>query len=1121
MAEKDPCELFPEEEIVEEEVDPEYQETGGSFADRWRNPLGPSASDLNEGMLEPDTSALRDESNPEVRVLTDEMGSQVAAGAAAFIAGQLQGDLGEGLENDVSFTPVYQGSTSAGRSTWIINNSSLLDFGLTTNDRGESKFLSKPKQLLAQSIGNGWNNGLRAPVSVNNSNYEIDPIRWVSDRIWINIGQAEGPAEYVTQLIAKINHGRNYSTPDLYFVNKTIAEGGWGLLYEDQHKRMFIAYTGDAGSTPNWANIDELKQELNSKNSLGVDIKYEEHRLQAEKFLNSPERWNWANYFFGHISRENVNQITGQDSIQRLREDANNQTESAGWRGVYTRHGSSTTKASLNPFPFVPYYGDPLSLSQDTNPINYAVPPTVGRKIYTDYTTNVTDLLSKEESDVLQVGNKSYFDIRPVYSYYDCLYEKVFSGVLSEMELPSPYIRQTDFGFETSSRRSQGLSTPRIEDFEEQQFQRLTAADGFFLLDFFSDYNPNQATSVEAQTSFAEAVRGASNRNPEAERELAKYMSEYYGFNIDNQDSNTYLSKFNTEELDEIYERRYLNPMFVEMEFGSIEKSQLAEAMTLSGDNMLVKSLFGSLVPNTDVVEVIPGALPGQESTRIIESPPVASYVDQLLQSGLNSLDNLDTKIEFSDTIPVENERTLDFSEWFDKTFEFFTSGVGMSPAEKFANIFRMLLIKGKIARFVNARARTYVQVMSGVPAKSEVLGFIIDKYEIDRRNEATYISSFHLLSNNDREVERFVDSQVKYGKIYEYRINRVVAVVGNKYAYAAPSKGAVDFRDIEDAQRAEDPQAMRSQTAIYKQSIGVANMPFLQIMSVPSTTKRVAVADRPPLYPNVDIIPFKNDQNRVLFNLSANCGEYLAPPVLLEDDDNLQFYTVAVTQGLQSVQNVSYQDVASLNFSLARDLSDAEMIRFRSDDPASTFEVFRIDRYPRTIQDFRGNKLRKDFTHSDNFSFVDGITPNKKYYYIFRTEDVHGHVSNPSHIYEVELITFNESVRLSVKIVEPEDIANKKKMLRQSTRQARQFVSIKPNISQKTLQLPASGEFQDLVNASTDAIFGEPEVNKLWGKKFKLRIRSKNTGKEVDVNFRFNVKVQKNEENKKVNLIC
>jgi hypothetical protein len=295
-----------------------------------------------------------------------------------------------------------------------------------------------------------------------------------------------------------------------------------------------------------------------------------------------------------------------------------------------------------------------------------------------------------------------------------------------------------------------------------------------------------------------------------------------------------------------------------------------------------------------------------------------------------------------------------------------------------------------------------------------------------------------------------------------------------------------------------------------------------LQVMSVPSTIKRVAVSDRPPLYPNVDVIPFKNEQNRVLFNLSANCGEYLAPPVLLEDDDNLQFYTVAMTQGLESVQDISVDDIINQDFSLASDLTDAELIRFRSDDPASTFEVFRMETYPKSIQDFRGHKLRKDYTKSDNFSFIDGISPDKKYYYIFRTEDIHGHVSNPSHIYEVELVTFNEAVRLNVKIVEPEDIANKKKLERQSTRQARQFVSVKPNISQRTMQLPESGYFSDLVEmADKNEVFGEPEVERLWGKKFKLRIRSKNTGKEVDINFRFKVKVQKNEENKKVNLIC
>ena len=561
--------------------------------------------------------------------------------------------------------------------------------------------------------------------------------------------------------------------------------------------------------------------------------------------------------------------------------------------------------------------------------------------------------------------------------------------------------------------------------------------------------------------------------------------------------------------------------MFVEMELGSIEKSQLAEAMTFNGDNTIVRSMFGALVRRKDeeVVTTRTGTLNSivkQKNKDVIN----ASYVDQLLQSGINQQsDSLSTKIEFSDTIKIEETFSLDFSEWFDSVFDFYTSGIfaPTSPIEKFANIFRLLTIRAKIARFVNSRARTYAQIISGVPAKSEVLGFTVDKYEISRNGQETYINSFHILSNNDREVERFIDSQVKYGKVYEYKINRVVAIVGNKYAYLDPGD------PLDEKQKKKDDFTKKNTTdSEFRQKFGIVNVPTLKILSIPSTSKRIAVSDRPPIYPNIDFVPFKNVQDKVLINLSSNTGEYLAPPVLLEDDDNVQFYMVAASQGLKSVQGISLEDARNLNFSLSEDLAESEMIRFRSDDPATTFEIFRTDEYPASYDDFIGKMIKKEKLKSDNYSFMDNLKPDKKYYYTFRVEDVHGHVSNPSHIYEIELITFNEAVRLSIKVVEPQDLKNKLKNMRQSTKDLRIFLSIKPTMGQRTMQLPESGMFSDLVEAADKNLaFGNPELDKLWGKKFKLRIRSKNTGKEVDVNFRFNTVVKKNEQNKKVNLIC
>lgn len=57
--------------------------------------------------------------------------------------------------------------------------------------------------------------------------------------------------------------------------------------------------------------------------------------------------------------------------------------------------------------------------------------------------------------------------------------------------------------------------------------------------------------------------------------------------------------------------------------------------------------------------------------------------------------------------------------------------------------------------------------------------------------------------------------------------------------------------------------------------------------------------------------------------------------------------------------------------------------------------------------------------TNASTGEFVDYISSNKKYYYTFRMVDVHGHVSNPTEIYEIELVNDEGSVYLNKRIVE------------------------------------------------------------------------------------------------------
>ena len=145
----------------------------------------------------------------------------------------------------------------------------------------------------------------------------------------------------------------------------------------------------------------------------------------------------------------------------------------------------------------------------------------------------------------------------------------------------------------------------------------------------------------------------------------------------------------------------------------------------------------------------------------------------------------------------------------------------------------------------------------------------------------------------------------------------------------------------------------------------------------------------------------------------------------------------------------------------------------------------------------------------------MDTIEPDKPYYYIFRTEDIHNQVSNPTNVFEVELRTYGEAVYPSIKIVEM-----KNKYTREDTKQLRQFIEIKPAIDKQRVDIPQSAMSDDLLNNKKNNELFKIKDNTLWNRKWKLRIISKNTGKEIDINFRFQA-VPKGKENKKVNLIC
>ena len=165
---------------------------------------------------------------------------------------------------------------------------------------------------------------------------------------------------------------------------------------------------------------------------------------------------------------------------------------------------------------------------------------------------------------------------------------------------------------------------------------------------------------------------------------------------------------------------------------------------------------------------------------------------------------------------------------------------------------------------------------------------------------------------------------------------------------------------------------------------------------------------------------------------------------------------------------------------------------------------------------------------------FESNVLPNKKYYYTFRVVDMEGNFSNPTPVYQVEIVNDRGTIYTIIDIVDFdwEDSL-------QTTKSMRKYIHIIPSIEQSMLDYGVAGanynanKFNDdtaatylqksedkepklvineeykLFQKSTDQLFA--------GKKeyFKIRLTSKKTGKKCDINFMFKNKHIVTEEEK------
>jgi len=365
---------------------------------------------------------------------------------------------------------------------------------------------------------------------------------------------------------------------------------------------------------------------------------------------------------------------------------------------------------------------------------------------------------------------------------------------------------------------------------------------------------------------------------------------------------------------------------------------------------------------------------------------------------------------------------------------------------------------------------RTMYDCFVGNPAYNELLFYRIDKYEITENLEpgnpaseqaSVFLQSFYIPATDEDKLD-YIDTQIKYEKRYEYRIYAYNYVLANEYEYSTlwMPQGKITAKDT------------KPQTQINNLQKGFLVENYIYTISG-------IVVDKPGAMPEVTIVPFKDNSKDILMLFNPSTVEYNLVDIPFNENEVMLYNKIRESQQKQ----------------------EGEKLRFGGDDKVKEYYIYRIESYPKSYDDFYDAFYQSVRTKCNCTSaeVLEQIEPNKKYYYIFRSVDVHDNISYPSPVYEVELVNENSMIFLKTNVVPFADKEYKK-----SSKSVRRLLHIRPSSSQ-TLLLGKS--IEDYENGVTSDIkIGDHNNlnNFVWGKNFKMRIRSKKTGKFIDVKFKF-----------------
>ena len=591
-------------------------------------------------------------------------------------------------------------------------------------------------------------------------------------------------------------------------------------------------------------------------------------------------------------------------------------------------------------------------------------------------------------------------------------------------------------------------------------------------------------------------------------------------------------------------------------------KTQLSYVHSDYSDNSM-ENMFGVLARMIMLASSDPKILEGKDATIIsrLKDPASLNMFEEaeeyiVSESSLKCYDFL-SWLEWYftelDDPPSGDDMKLYDKNLYKKWSKFYGSSefkdlIDESNTNSFNKAIGLIKFMSRFVEQVQARSRTLDKIYSGTDrhfADTDIL-----YYRIEKRSSTSgeVLQNFFVLPE-ELDVDKgyspqmkIIDTSVKYGADYTYEIFATKIIIGTEYRYnMAPTKEEEEeFETVTADHVAMDGQAIFApvvslhenkntgrktrmfslydegedfnQTSKYVLPVKVNLRPTVKIYECPLYKETgVIITDNPPLPPIVNMYPLSGKRNKVLMTLETQTGDRNLPPVAIESSDTQYFILERFAQKRQ-IQYPSGDYIY-------------ENLRFKADDDSSVYEIYRLEgeeNRPREYSDFRG-KLHKTLDKMSPVpegGFEDDIATNTKYYYTFRSKDMHGNISNPSHVYEVEMVDLGQDVfypvfnAYEIQEIKTQDISADREKIVTKSKSLKKRIQIRAAEQQILLNEELSGITGETANVpDQDIVLGVADKS-LWNdKKFKFRFTSRHTGRVIDLNVDFNYSTEKQKE--------